>query len=172
MGMMEKFDTTGVVMHAQEYLTFRLGGEEYGIDILKVQEIRGYDTVTRLANAPSFIKGVINLRGVIVPIIDLRLKFNLGEAKYDAFTVVIILNVANRVVGAVVDSVSDVLELKGEQIKPVPELSSMLESGHITGLGTVKTTVEGTETERMLILMDIERLMTGADMGLVDSMAH
>ena len=167
MGMMEKFDTTGVVVHAQEYLTFRLGGEEYGIDILKVQEIRGYDTVTRLANAPAFIKGVINLRGVIVPIIDLRLKFNLGEAKYDAFTVVIILNVANRVVGAVVDSVSDVLELKGEQIKPVPELCSMLESGHITGVGTVKTTVEGQETERMLILMDIERLMTGADMGLL-----
>jgi hypothetical protein len=91
-----------VTVGTQEYLTFRLGAEEYGIDILKVQEIRGYDTVTRIANAPAFIKGVINLRGVIVPIVDLRLKFNLGEAKYDTFTVVIILNVVNRVVGAVV----------------------------------------------------------------------
>jgi len=164
MGMMEKFDTTGVVVHAQEYLTFRLGGEEYGIDILKVQEIRGYDTVTRLANAPPFIKGVINLRGVIVPIIDLRLKFNLGEAKYDAFTVVIILNVANRVVGAVVDSVSDVLELSGEAIKPAPEFNGAIDAAYITGLGTIKSG----DAERMLILMDIEQMMTAPDMGLMD----
>jgi purine-binding chemotaxis protein CheW len=172
MGMMERFDAIGTMVRAQEYLTFRLGGEEYGIDILKVQEIRGYDAVTRIANAPSFIKGVINLRGVIVPIIDLRVKFNLGDAKYDAFTVVIILNVANRVVGVVVDSVSDVLELNGEQIKPAPEFSSMLDASYITGLGSVKTSVEGKDDERMLILVDIERLMTGSDMGLVDAMAH
>jgi purine-binding chemotaxis protein CheW len=163
MGVMEKFEKTAVAV-AQEYLTFRLGAEEYGIDILKVQEIRGYDQVTRIANAPEFIKGVVNLRGVIVPIIDLRLKFNLGEAKYDAFTVVIILNVANRVVGAVVDSVSDVLELSAEQVRPAPEFNSMLDASYITGLGSVK---QG-ETERMLILVDIERLMTSADMALVE----
>src|SRR5499427_10152371 len=124
MGMMEtNFTAPGTTTgaHPQEFLTFRLGAEEYGIDILKVQEIRGYDQVTRIANAPGFIKGVVNLRGVIVPIIDLRIKFNLGEAKYDAFTVVIVLNVLERVVGVVVDSVSDVLALGADEIKPAPE---------------------------------------------------
>jgi purine-binding chemotaxis protein CheW len=163
MGVMEKFENSATAV-ASEYLTFRLGAEEYGIDILKVQEIRGYDQVTRIANSPEFIKGVVNLRGVIVPIIDLRLKFNLGEAKYDAFTVVIILNVANRVVGAVVDSVSDVLELAAEQVKPAPEFNSLLDASYITGLGSVK---QG-DAERMLILVDIERLMTSADMALVE----
>ncbi len=153
---------------AQEYLTFKLGAEEYGIDILKVQEIRGYEAPTRIANAPPFIKGVVNLRGVIVPIVDLRLKFNLGDASYDSFTVVIILNVVGRVVGAVVDSVSDVLELAADQIRPAPEFNSMLDASYITGLGTVKSG----DSERMLILADIERLMTSVDMGLVEQRSH
>src|ERR1700756_4418931 len=85
-----------------EYLAFTLGSEEYGIDILKVQEIRGYEAVTRIANAPEFIKGVINLRGIIIPVVDMRIKFNLGSATYDQFTVVIILNIGGRVVGMVV----------------------------------------------------------------------
>jgi purine-binding chemotaxis protein CheW len=171
--MMEStFTTPGTtaLLHAQEFLTFRLGAEEYGIDILKVQEIRGYDQVTRIANAPAFIKGVVNLRGVIVPIVDLRLKFNLGEAKYDAFTVVIVLNVLGRVVGAVVDSVSDVLELAPEQIKPAPEFSALLDAGYITGLGTIKAAGEQGES-RMLILVDIEKLMGSAEMALVDRAA-
>jgi purine-binding chemotaxis protein CheW len=171
--MMEtSFTTPGATTtaHPQEFLTFRLGAEEYGIDILKVQEIRGYDQVTRIANAPAFIKGVVNLRGVIVPIVDLRLKFNLGEAKYDAFTVVIVLNVLGRVVGVVVDSVSDVLELSAAEIKPAPEFSSLLDAGYITGLGTIKSGDENGES-RMLILVDIERLMGGADMALVDRAA-
>ncbi|MFO1321769.1 MAG: chemotaxis protein CheW [Burkholderiales bacterium] len=145
---------------AQEFLTFKLGAEEYGIEILKVQEIRGYDSVTTIANAPEFIKGVINLRGVIVPIVDLRLKFGVGQAEYDQFTVVIVLNVRDRVVGAVVDSVSDVLTLQSEQIKPAPEFASSFDTRHLLGFGSVD--------ERMLILMDIERLMLSADMGLVD----
>jgi purine-binding chemotaxis protein CheW len=166
MGMMERIEAGRAAgARVSEFLTFRLGGEEYGIDILKVQEIRGYDAVTRIAHAPAFIKGVVNLRGVIVPIIDLRLKFDLGQARYDAFTVVIILNVAGRVVGAVVDSVSDVLELDEKQIKPAPEFNSMLEAGYITGLGTV----ESSDGQRMLILVDIEKLMSGADMGLVEA---
>jgi len=146
-----------------EFLIFRLGEEEYGIDILKVQEIRGYDadTVTRIANAPSFIKGVTNLRGVIVPIVDLRLRFQPGAAQYNAQTVVIILNLAHRVVGIVVDGVSDVLMLNAEQISPVPELSTTLASDYLTGLGTVES--------RMLILLDIEKLMTSPDMGLIDA---
>jgi purine-binding chemotaxis protein CheW len=176
MGMMldSKRFAEEAAARTQEYLTFRLGAEEYGIDILKVQEIRGYDTVTRIANAPEFIKGVINLRGVIAPIIDLRLKFQLGEAKYDSFTVVIILNVANRVVGAVVDSVSDVLELNAEQVRPAPEFNSMLDASYIVGIGSVKAVGqgdEGQEAERMLILVDIEKLMTAADMALVEAAA-
>ena len=147
-----------------EYLTFRLGAEEYGIDILKVQEIRSYEPPTRIANAPEFIKGVVNLRGVIVPIVDLRLKLGCPTAEYNGFTVVIVLNVRNRVVGAVVDSVSDVLALNRDVIRPAPELSSAaVDTSFITGIGAV--------ADRMLILMDIEGLMSSADMGLMDSVA-
>ncbi len=143
-----------------EFLTFRLGGEEYGIDILKVQEIRSYEAPTRIANAPAFIKGVVNLRGVIVPIVDLRLKLGCDSAEYNDFTVVIVLNVKGRVVGAVVDSVSDVLELGRDTIKPAPEMSSSIDTSFITGIGSV--------SDRMLILMDIEGLMASAEMGLID----
>ncbi len=147
----------------QEYLAFTLGKEEYGIDILKVQEIRGYETVTRIANAPDFIKGVVNLRGIIVPIVDMRIKFNLGEPTYDQFTVVIILNVAGRVVGMVVDSVSDVTTLSPEQIKPAPEMGTALNTDYLIGLGTID--------QRMLILVDIDKLMSSAEMGLIDKIA-
>ena len=143
-----------------EYLTFTLGHEEYGMDILKVQEIRGYDAVTAIANTPSFIKGVINLRGIIVPIIDLRIKFNLGNVDYNELTVVIILSLSTRVVGVVVDSVSDVLTLSHEQIKAAPSLSTSLDTRYIMGLGTVD--------QRMLILVDIEKLMSSRDMELMD----
>ena len=147
----------------RELLTFTLGNEEYGIDILKVQEIRGYDAVTAIANAPEFIKGVINLRGIIVPIVDMRIKFHLGKVEYDQFTVVIILNVAHRVVGIVVDGVSDVIALTPEQIKPSPEFSSTLDTQYITGLGTVD--------ERMIIVVDIERLLSSKDMELFETTA-
>jgi purine-binding chemotaxis protein CheW len=146
-----------------EYLTFTLGREEYGIDILKVQEIRGYETPTRIANSPAFIKGVINLRGVIVPIIDLRIKFNLGEPTYDQFTVVIILNIGKRVVGAVVDGVSDVIQLGSEHLRPAPEFGSILDTQYIIGLGTIE--------ERMIIVVDIEALMSSQDMALVEAAA-
>ena len=145
---------------AQEFLTFTLGPEEYAIDILKVQEIRGYDAVTTIVNAPSFIKGVINLRGTIVPIVDLRLKFSIGNATYDQFTVVIILNVAGRVVGIVVDSVSDVLSLMSSQIRPAPEFSGAFDTRYIQGLAALD--------ERMLIVTDIEQLMSSNDMQLID----
>jgi purine-binding chemotaxis protein CheW len=157
-----------------EYLTFRLGAEEYGIDILRVQEIRSYEPPTRIANAPAFIKGVVNLRGVIVPIVDLRLKLGCDSAEYNGFTVVIVLNVRGRVVGAVVDSVSDVLELGADHIKPAPELSSGVDSSFITGIGSVRHghgQGDGAG-DRMLILMDIEGLMSAADMGLMDAATH
>jgi len=153
------------VRASSEYLTFTLGREEYGIDILKVQEIRGYEAVTHIANAPEFIKGVVNLRGTIVPIVDMRIKFNLGEANYDQFTVVIVLNVAGRVVGMVVDGVSDVIALAGDQVRPAPDFSSTtFDTKYITGLGTVD--------QRMLILVDIEKLMSGADMALIENTIH
>ena len=145
-----------------EYLTFRLGAEEYGIDILRVQEIRSFEQPTRIANAPAFLKGVVNLRGVIVPIIDLRLKLGCDSAEYNHFTVVIVLNVRGRVVGAVVDSVSDVLELAGEAIRPAPQLNATIDASYITGIGSV--------ADRMLILMDIEALMSSNDMGLMDDL--
>ncbi|AZY49055.1 chemotaxis protein CheW [Bordetella avium] len=148
-----------------EFLVFTLGAEEYGIDILKVQEIRGYDAggVTRIANVPPFIKGVTNLRGIIVPIVDLRIKFNLGSVEYNEQTVVIILNLERRVVGIVVDGVSDVLMLNAAQIRPAPEFGATLSTEYLTGLGTVD--------ERMLILVDIEKLMTSDEMALVEKVA-
>lgn len=154
---------TGKDTAGREFLAFKLGTEEYGIDILKVQEIRGYEAVTRIANAPEFVKGVINLRGIIIPIVDMRIKFKLGAPVYDQFTVVIILNISGRIVGMVVDSVSDVTTLSPEQVKPAPEMGTAFNSDYITGLGTVD--------ERMLILMDIDKLMSSGEMGLVDSLA-
>lgn len=148
---------------SSEYLTFTLGSEEYAIDILKVQEIRGYEQPTLIANTPAFIKGVINLRGIIVPIVDLRIKFSLGRIEYTPFTVVVILNVAGRVIGAVVDSVSDVIALSRSQIHPAPDFSGSFDTKYILGLATL----EG----RMMIVTDIERLMTSADMELIDSAA-
>lgn len=146
-----------------EYLAFRLGEEEYGIDIQKVQELRGYDAVTRIANAPEFIKGVVNLRGIIVPIVDMRIKFNLGMPTYDQFTVVIIINIGGRVVGMVVDSVSDVVTLTAEQVKPAPEMGTVLDTAYLIGLGTLD--------QRMLILVDIDHLMSSAEMGLIEKLA-
>lgn len=143
-----------------EYLSFLLGGEEYAIDILRVQEIRGYEAVTSIAHAPAFIKGVINLRGAIVPIIDLRIKFGIGLAEYTAFTVVIVLNVGERIVGIVVDAVSDVLTVHDEAIRPPPELTNTVDLRYITGLAMLD--------ERMLILVDIEGLMLSSEMALVD----
>lgn len=149
---------------ASEYLTFTLGREEYAIDILKVQEIRGYEAPTLIANAPPFIKGVINLRGIIVPIVDLRIKFNLGKVEYTPFTVVIILNIAGRVIGAVVDSVSDVLSLTAAQVRQAPDFSGSFDTKYILGLASIE--------QRMLIVTDIERLMTSADMELIEAAAE
>ena len=160
---MQENSTSTKEAPVREFLAFKLGDEEYGIDILKVQEIRGYEAVTRIANAPEFIKGVINLRGIIIPVVDMRIKFKLGEPVYDQFTVVIILNINGRIVGMVVDSVSDVTTLSPEQVKPAPEMGTAFNSDYITGLGTID--------ERMLILMDIDKLMSSGEMGLIEDIA-
>ena len=153
-----------IVQAAQgkEFLTFRIAQEEYGIDILKVREIRRYEPPTRIARTPAFIKGVVNLRGTNVPIVDLRLKFGCDSAEYNSFTVVIVLNINGRVVGAVVDSVSDVLELPGEAVRPTPDMDASVDTHYITGIASLQ--------ERMLILLDIEALMGSSDMGLTGSM--
>lgn len=170
-GLAMRNTPTRQVRHApagREYLTFRLGTEEYGIDILKVQEIRSYEPPTKIANAPAYLKGVVNLRGVIVPIVDLRVKFNClndeGQAEINSFTVVIVLNVRGRVVGAVVDSVSDVMQLSDETIQPAPEVSnSVVDTSYITGIANV--------SDRLLILMDIESLMSSSEMGLINALS-
>ncbi|MDP2102994.1 MAG: chemotaxis protein CheW [Methylotenera sp.] len=149
---------------AGEYLTFTLRSEEYGLEILKVQEIRGYDNVTKIANTPEFIKGVINLRGKIVPIVDLRMKFHLESVTYDDYTVVIILNLSDRVIGVVVDGVSDVTNLKSNQIRELPSLVASIDTQYIVGLATVES--------KMLILVDIEQLMNSDDMALLDGVVH
>jgi purine-binding chemotaxis protein CheW len=165
-------DDGELIMHAstsskeaiatREFLIFSLGGESYAIDILKVQEIRNYEAVTKIANAPSFIKGVVNLRGVIVPIIDMRIKFNLGEAIYNEFTIVIVLNIGKRVIGMVVDSVSDVISLTDGDIHPAPAFGTF-DTQYLVGLVPVD--------DKMLILLDIERLMTSSEMALMDQVS-
>ncbi|WP_250459670.1 chemotaxis protein CheW [Microbulbifer litoralis] len=149
---------------SREFLVFSLGDEEYAIDILKVQEIRGYENVTRIANAPEFIKGVANLRGIIVPIVDLRLKFRLEKVEYDEQTVVIVVNIEDRVVGIVVDRVSDVMTLEAEQIKPAPEFGVSLPLAYLDGLGNLD--------ERMLVLVNIEKLLTSEEMALVEEVGE
>ena len=152
---------TNMTTHDNEILSFRLAKEEYAISILKVQEIRGYEEPTLLPSAPACIKGIMNLRGSIVPIVDMRILFNLGEPSYDQFTVVIVLSIRNHVIGMVVDSVSDVVTLTDEQIRPAPDMGSSADGDYITGLGTVG--------ERMLIMLDIDRLMSSDELGLITS---
>ena len=147
----------------KEFLSFTLGKEEYCLDILSVQEIRGYDTVTSIANTPDFIKGVINLRGNIVPIVDMRIKFRLAEARYDATTIVIILNLNKKMIGIVVDSVSDVIALPLEAIREAPRFGSAINTEFISGMATV----EG----NMLIVVDIQKLMSSEDLQLIDQVA-
>jgi purine-binding chemotaxis protein CheW len=152
-----------LIGNIREFLAFKLGTEEYGIDILRVQEIRSFEQPTRIANAPAHVLGVVNLRGIIVPIVDMRVRFNLEQTVYDAFTVVIVLHIGHRVVGMVVDGVSDVITLAPEQLRPVPEFNSVIDSEHLMAIGALD--------QRMLILLDIEKLMNSAEMGLMDSPA-
>jgi purine-binding chemotaxis protein CheW len=153
----------GTPFTAQEWLTFRLGDEEYGMEILRVQEIRSYEKPTRIANTSDHVKGVINLRGVIVPILDLRMRLGMSDPRYDGLTVTIVLNVGDQIVGAVVDSVSDVLALKPEDVKPFPEVTSSIESRFITGIGSLKHDGH----DRMLILLDIASLVASMKVGAI-----
>ena len=144
----------------REVLSFVLGDEHYALDITTVKEIRGYEQVTKIANAPDFIKGVMNLRGDIVPVVDLRIKFNVGEATYNEFTIVIMLNVDERIVGIVVDGVSDVIRLSDEEMLPPPEFGVAFDSRYLHGLADVD--------ETMVILVNIESLINSNELGLVE----
>jgi purine-binding chemotaxis protein CheW len=146
------------VADSGQYLTLRLGDEDYAIDIMRVQEIRSYEEPTRMANSPAFIKGVVNLRGVIVPIVDLRMKLNVSKVDYNEFTVVIILNIRGSVIGAVVDAVSDVVTLDARTIKPAPQFESAIDSRFILGLAHIG--------DRMLIVMNMEALLSNAELGI------
>lgn len=144
-----------------EFLTFTLGSEHYGLDIMKVKEIRGYEAVTKIANAPAFIKGVLNLRGDIVPIVDLRLKFDVGEATYNEFTIVIMLHIGERIVGIVVDAVSDVINIGSDEVKPPPQFGVAFDSQYLHGLVAVN--------DHMVILLNIEKLISSQELGLFDA---
>jgi purine-binding chemotaxis protein CheW len=148
----------------REILVFVLGKEEYGVDILKVQEIRGYEKVTPIPAAPAYLKGVVNLRGIIVPVIDLRVKFGMAEPKYDSFTVVIILRIAGRVIGMVVDGVSDVVRLAPSEVKPAPQLGSLVDSSYLAGLAV--------QSERMILLLDIEKFLSSGELNLIKQAAE
>jgi len=145
----------------QEFLTFVLGEENYALDIMTVKEIRGYESVTKIAKAPPYIKGVLNLRGDIVPIIDLRIKFEVGKATYDEFTIVIMLMIGDRVVGIVVDEVSDVIKVDADDIRPAPEFGVAFDSAYLHGLTTIN--------EQMIILVNIEKLISSDELGLYDN---
>ncbi|MGQ8366535.1 chemotaxis protein CheW [Glaciecola sp. 1036] len=147
----------------KEFLTFVLGDENYALDIMTVKEIRGYEQVTKIANAPKYIKGVLNLRGDIVPIVDLRIKFNVGKATYDEFTIVIMLMIGDRIVGIVVDEVSDVIKVGSSEIKPPPEFGVAFDSSYLHGLTTIK--------EQMIILVNIQKLITSDELALYDTSA-
>ena len=148
----------------REVLVFVLGKEEYGVDILKVQEIRGYEKVTPIPGAPAYLKGVVNLRGIIVPVIDMRLKFGMADPQYDSFTVVIILRIAGRVIGMVVDGVSDVARLGASEVKAAPQLGSLVDSSFLAGLAT--------QNERMILLLDIEKFLSSGEMQLLAQAAQ
>jgi purine-binding chemotaxis protein CheW len=143
----------------QQYLIFNLADEYYGVDILKVQEIKGYTTVTRITNTPDFLKGVINLRGTIVPIVDLRMKFGMGVTEPTAFTVVVVVNVRNRVMGFLVDAVSDVLDMNTKNIQPPPDMGSSVDITFIAGIGNAQ--------DRLVTLLDIDRVLTEEEVTVV-----
>ena len=149
----------------KELLTFFLAGEEYGVDILRVQEIKGWDSVTNIPNTPEYIRGVINIRGSIVPIIDMRLRFNLEKREYDATTVVIVLNVMtnghdNRTMGVVVDAVSDVYNIPINDVKPSPDFGTAVDTEFVTGLATID--------EKMIIVLDIDYMLNAAELAVID----
>ena len=150
---------TGYSTDGRQFLTFTLADEYYGIDILKVQEIKGFTTVTRIPNTPDYLKGVLNLRGTIVPIVDLRLKFGMGVTEPTSFTVVVVVNVRNRVMGFLVDAVSDVLDFDAKDIQAPPELGSTVDITFVEGIGN--------SNDHLITLLDIDRVLSDQEVKTV-----
>lgn len=152
----------------QQYLTFILAGEEYGVDILRVQEIKGWDSVTQIPNTPKYVRGVINIRGTIVPIIDMRIRFDIEQLAYGPTTVVIVLRVqgetGDRIMGVVVDGVSDVYNMSDEDIKESPDFGSAVDTKFVKGLATVN--------EKMVIILDIDHMLNSQELNEVDSVVE
>ena len=142
----------GLTTDGSQYLTFQLGEELYGVDILRVQEIKGYTTVTRIPNTPPHIKGVLNLRGTIVPIVELRTKFGMPTIDYTMFTVIVVVVVRERIMGLVVDSVSDVLNISMKDIQAPPEFGAKVDVSVLTGIGK--------SGDKLVALLNIDRLLT------------
>lgn len=162
-------DLMSIGAEGQQFLTFMLAGEEYGVDILRVQEIKGWDSVTKIPNTPDYIRGVINLRGTIVPIIDMRLRFNLEQLEYGATTVVIVVKVLSdsgksRTMGIIVDGVSDVYNIAEEEVKPAPDFGTAVDTNFVKGLTTVN--------EKMVILLDIDHMCNSAELKVIDSVSE
>ena len=154
---------SGLAAGSSQFLTFLLGAEQYGVEILRVQEIRGYSAVTPIPNTPVFIRGVINLRGTVVPVVDLRAKFSMDATEYNKFTVIIVVNVGSKVIGLVVDAVSDVLDIPASEIRMAPDLGSRVDTRFISGMATIG--------EHMTVLLDIERLLSDDEVAALGSLS-
>lgn len=154
----------GLTTDGSQYLTFQLGDELYGVDILRVQEIKGYTTVTKIPNTPPHIKGVLNLRGTIVPIVELRTKFGMPAIDYTMFTVIVVVVVQDRIMGLVVDSVSDVLNIDKKDIQPPPQFGAKVDVSVLTGIGK--------SGDKLVALLNIDRLLTESEMQEAVSVAN
>ena len=155
---------SGASAATNQFLTFILGAEQYGVEILKVQEIRGYSAVTPIPNTPPHIKGVINLRGTVVPVVDLRTKFSMDSTEYNKFTVIIVVTVGRKVVGLVVDAVSDVLDIPALEMRATPELGACVDTRFISGMAAIG--------DRMTVLLDIDRLLSEDEVVAAESLQN
>lgn len=157
-------DQMGFASDGNQYLTFKLGDEQYGVEILRVQEIKGYTGVTRIPNIPEHYKGVLNLRGTIVPIVDLRMKFGMESVDYTKMTVIIVVEVNERVMGMIVDTVSDVMNIAAKDVQPVPEFGSDVDVGFISGIGNYEDTlVTFLDIDKVLSVKEIDQANEAAD---------
>jgi len=149
---MQEVEKTGYTADVNQFLTFTLGAEEYGIEILKVQEIKGYSAITHIPNAPPHVKGVMNLRGTVVPVVDLRTKFSMDAVEYTKFTVIIVVMVGDKIAGLVVDAVSDVLNIASSDVRPAPDLGARCDTRFISGVVSIG--------DKLAVLLDIDKLLT------------
>jgi purine-binding chemotaxis protein CheW len=162
---MEHLDTLGsqisFATDGSQYLTFTLGQEEFGVEILKVQEIKGYSAITPIPNTPAYLKGVMNLHGTIIPVVDLRAKFSMAQAEYNQFTVIIVVTVGSKIMGLVVDAVSDVLNIPRTDIQDTPDFGAQVDAEFINGVAKAG--------EKLVVLLDIDKVLSGEELAALGS---